>query len=222
MKKIFIIFIVIGLLGGIYIYAQASEDNHEKGAYFGSTVFISPTFETCISICKEDLVTKVAYIFQDELDIDIEQEISEYMERFIELYTSNALDDTESQMNIEEFEIDYNGNNGEPVTLIKYTDSRGEILRYQLHFYGETMHCSIDYYLCRDFILVSIERNYYSSWILTAGYSDVLYSSIENWIIFDDKVYILHDDGELEEIEEMQMTIPSIEEIEAFFFKEQS
>ena len=54
------------------------------------------------------------------------------------------------------------------------------------------------------------------SWVLTAGYSDVLYSSIENWIIFDDTVYILHDDGELEEIEEMQMEIPLIEEIEAY------
>lgn len=152
----------------------------------------------------------------DIYNIDIEQEISEYRERFIEIYTSNALDDTESQMNIEELEIDYDGNNGEPVTLIKYTDSYGEALRYQLHFYGETMHCSIDYYLCRDFVLVSKECNYYSSWVLTAGYSDVLYSSIENWIIFDDTVYILHDDGELEEIEEMQLEIPLLEEIEAY------
>lgn len=51
---------------------------------------------------------------------------------------------------------------------------------------------------------------------MTAGYSDVLYSSIENWIIFGDTVYILHDDGELEEIEEMQMEIPLIEEIETY------
>lgn len=216
MKKIIIIFIVIGMLGGIYIYTRTAEDNNEEGAYFVSTVFISSTFETCIFKCTEDLVTKATNISQDEPSIDIEQEISEYRERFIELYTSNALDDTEYQMNIEEFEIDYDGNNGEPTTLIKYTDSYGEVLRYQLHFYGETMHCSIDYYLCEDFVLVSKECNYYSSWVLTAGYSDVLYSSIENWIIFEDTVYILHDDGELEEIEEMQMEIPLIEEIEAY------
>ena len=176
-------------------------------------VLLSYLLVACGEIEQTDRANEVNQ--KDETE-DIEQEISEYRERFIELYTSNALNDTESQMNIEEFEVDYDGNNGEPVTLIKYTDSYGEVLRYQLHFYGETMHCSIDYYLCRDFVWVSIERNYYSSWVLIAGYSDVLYSSIENWIIFDDTVYILHDDSELEEIEEMQMEIPLIEEIETY------
>lgn len=147
--------------------------------------------------------------------IDITQEINEYREMFVELYTSTAFGDTESKINIEEMEIDY-GDNGEPATLIKYTDSSDKELRYQLHLYGETMHCSIDYYLCRDFVLVSRECNYYSSWVLTAGYSDVLYSSIENWIIIGDTVYILHDDGELEKIEKMQMGIPLIEEIEMY------
>lgn len=85
MKKI-IIFIVIGLLGGIYINARVAEDNHEKGAYFGSTVFISPTFETCISTCKEDFVTKSADISQEEPDIDkpIEEAVVTESESYIE------------------------------------------------------------------------------------------------------------------------------------------
>lgn len=86
MKKIFIIFIVIGMLGGIYIYARVAEDNHEKGAYFGSTVFISSTFETFISTCKEDFVTKAANISQDEPNIDklIEEAVVPKSEPYIE------------------------------------------------------------------------------------------------------------------------------------------
>lgn len=44
----------------------------------------------------------------------------------------------------------------------------------------ETGQCSIDYYLCKDFVLISRKNDYYSSWVLTAGYSDVLYSTMED------------------------------------------
>ena len=120
---------------------------------------------------------------------DIEQEIAEYRMNFIELYTSTAMEETESQINTEEMEIDF-GDNGEPATLIKYMDSSGEVLRYNLQFYGETGQCSIDYYLCKDFVHISRKNDYYSSWILTAGYSDVLYSTIENWIVTDENIDI--------------------------------
>ena len=146
---------------------------------------------------------------------DIEQEIAEYRTNFIELYTSTAMEETESQINIEEMETDF-GDNGEPATLIKYTDSSGEVLRYQLQFYGETGQCSIDYYLCKDFVLISRKNDYYSSWVLTAGYSDVLYSTIENWIITDEDACILHSNGELEKIEKTQLEVPMLEEIEKF------
>ena len=146
---------------------------------------------------------------------DIEQEIEEYRMHFIELYTSNAMEETEDRINIEEMEIDY-GDNGEPATLIKYTDSSGEKLRYQLQFYGETGRSSIDYYLCKDFVLISRKNDYYSSWVLTAGYSDVLYSTIENWIVMDENVYAFHSDGELEKIEKAQLEVPTLEEIETF------
>ena len=146
---------------------------------------------------------------------DIEQEIDEYRMHFIELYTSNAMEETEDRINIEEMEIDY-GDNGEPATLIKYTDLSGEKLRYQLQFYGETGRSSIDYYLCKDFVLISRKNDYYSSWVLTADYSDVLYSTIENWIMIDENVYILHSDSELEKIEKTQLEAPALEEIEVF------
>lgn len=158
----------------------------------------------CLSACGKD---------EAEQNLpDIEQEIAEYRTNFIELYTSTAVEETESRINIEEMEIDF-GDNGEPATLIKYTDSSGQVLRYQLQFYGETGQCSIDYYLCKDFVLISRRNDYYSSWILTAGYSDVLYSTIENWIVIDENAYILHSDGELEEIERTQLEIPMLEEL---------
>ena len=146
---------------------------------------------------------------------DIEQEIDEYRMHFIELYTSNAMEETEDRISIEEKEIDY-GDNGEPATLIKYTDLSGAKLRYQLQFYGETGRSCIDYYLCKDFVLITRKNDYYSSWVLTAGYSDVLYSTIENWIVIDENVYVLHGDGELEKIEKTQLEVPMLEEIEAY------
>ena len=161
----------------------------------------------CLSACGKD---------ETEQNLpDIEQEIAEYRMNFIELYTNTAMEETESQIYIEEMEIGF-GDNGEPATLIKYTDSSGEELRYQLQFYGETGQCSIDYYLCKDFVLISRKNDYYSSWVLTAGYSDVLYSTIENWIVVDENTYILHSDGDLEEIEKTQLNIPMLEEIEKF------
>lgn len=199
-----------------------------------AVVFLFSGF--CLSACGKDepeTVTEIITIEEtttteepetapDELSLtaemnlsDIEQEIDEYRMHFIELYTSNAMDETEDRINIEEMEIDY-GDNGEPATLIKYTDLSGEKLRYQLQFYGETGRYSIDYYLCKDFVLISRKNDYYSSWVLTAGYSDVLYSTIENWIVIDENVYILHSDGELEKIEKTQLETPALEEIEAF------
>ena len=48
---------------------------------------------------------------------DIKQEITEYRTNFIELYTSTAMEETESQINIEEMETDF-GDNGEPVIIL--------------------------------------------------------------------------------------------------------
>lgn len=161
----------------------------------------------CLSACGKDEVAQI------EMNLpDIEQEIAEYRTNFIELYTSAAMEETESRISIEETEINF-GDNGEPATLIKYMDSSGEKLRYQIQFYGETEQCSIDYYLCNDFVLISRKNDYYSSWVLNAGYSDVLYSTIENWIVIDENAYILHSDGELVEIEKTQLDIPMLEEI---------
>lgn len=44
----------------------------------------------------------------------------------------------------------------------------------------------------------------------------MLYSTIENWIVVDENTYILHSDGDLEEIEKTQLEVPMLEEIEKF------
>ena len=145
--------------------------------------------------------------------MEISNEIDEYMQSFIELYTSNVFEDTKSMMKIEEKLIDYEGG---IATLIKYTDLSDKCLRYTIKLYGETMSVTINYYLCENFILVSQQDNYYSSWILAEGGFDILYSKIKNWIIISEKMYILHDDGELEEIEKEKMEVPLLDEIELY------
>lgn len=127
---------------------------------------------------------------------DYERELAAYRDNFIGMYTSNAFDDTESQMEIsEEEEISYDQHTAE---LTRYTDLSGKCLRYRVDLYGETMREVINYYFCDDFIAVSVVQDYYSSWILSAGYSDILYTTMENYIIVGEDVYIVHENGTFE------------------------
>ena len=218
-KHLFLFLLICSLIGNVCLYMGKHRAEQEASDTSGELKEKQEVF-TEISIEKKEKEEPEAA--PDELSLtaetnlpDIGQEIAEYRMNFIESYTSNAMEETEDRINIEEMEIDY-GDNGEPATLIKYTDSSGEKLRYQIQFYGETGRSSIDYYLCKDFVLISRKNDYYSSWVLTAGYSDVLYSTIENWIVIDENVYVLHSDGELEKIEKTQLEAPALEEIEAY------
>ena len=139
----------------------------------------------------------------DEESLDILREIEEYKSRFIELYTSNASEDTESELIIEEHDFPSDSSEGASVTV--YSDLSGKKLRYELRYYGETGNNVINYYLCDNFVWVSRQYNCYSSMTLRAGYSDVLYSTMENWIFTEDAVYIIHDNGELEETDKTQL-----------------
>ena len=138
--------------------------------------------------------------------IDISQEIDNYVKGFIELYTSIAFDDTMPTMIIEEKDVPDNIEDAD--SFMVYSDLSGKRLRYKLNYYGETGNQVINYYLCENFVWISRQSNYYSSWILTAGYSDVLYSQIDNWIIMGETVYKIQDNGELEEMEETQLEVP--------------
>ncbi|MDE5597527.1 MAG: hypothetical protein K2J04_06805, partial [Lachnospiraceae bacterium] len=211
-KHLFLILLICSIIGNVCLYMGKQRAEQKAGDIASE---LKEKQEALTEISNE-ITEKEELSLTPETNLpDIEQEIEEYRMHFIELYTSNAMEETEDRINIEETEIDY-GDNGEPATLIKYTDSSGEKLRYQLQFYGETGRSSIDYYLCEDFILISRKNDYYSSWVLTAGYSDVLYSTIENWIVIDENIYILHSDGELEKIEKTQLEVPTPEEIETF------
>ena len=143
----------------------------------------------------------------DEESLDILREIEEYRSRFIELYSSNALSDefpdVEPEMIIEEH--DFPSDSSEGASLTVYSSLWGKHLRYELHYYGETGNSVINYYLCKNFVWVSRQNNYYSSQTLSAEYSDVLYSTIENWIITDEAAYIMHDNGELEETDRARL-----------------
>ena len=44
------------------------------------------------------------------------------------------------------------------------------------------------------------------------AFEDVLYSTIENWIIIDETIYVLHDNGKLEELEGETFDSPLPEE----------
>ena len=151
---------------------------------------------------------------------DIQQEIDDYMMHFINLYSTNAMNNSDSLMRIEEFETEL-GNDGSTATLVKYLDNENRCLRYRVELYGETMNTVINYYLCEKFVLISKQKNYYSSQILQAGWDDILYSDTQRWILWNDRIYTFSDNGEgdvqLKEIdkEQLEKEIPMIDEIES-------
>lgn len=102
---------------------------------------------------------------------------------------------TASQMKIQEKEIQYDQ---QMAGLTEYTDLSGKRLRYRVNLYGETMKAEINYYFCDDFTAVSVEDAYYSSWFFNPEYTDVLYTTIENYIIVDEILYMVHDNGTFE------------------------
>lgn len=134
---------------------------------------------------------------------DFLEKIEEYKSSFIGQYTAGAAADTEAGIKVEEREISVDSSEG--AVLFVYTDTDGKELRYRQHVYGETGNAEINYYLCDGFVWVSKQTNYYSSYILTAEGTDILYSTVENWVLTDSAVYILHDDGEMEEIEKEEI-----------------
>ncbi|MDE6386453.1 MAG: hypothetical protein K2L82_01450 [Lachnospiraceae bacterium] len=148
------------------------------------------------------------------LPADVLIKIEEYKENFVGLYTAGEVGDGEAEIKVEEREISVDSCEG--AVLFVYTDIEGKELRYRLHLYGETGNAVINYYLCDGFVWVSKQTDFYSSYILTAGASDVLYSTVENWILTDNAVYVLHDDGEMEEIEKdeiMTAEFPKLTEL---------
>ena len=138
---------------------------------------------------------------------DILREIEEYKSRFVELYSSNVLSDeypdAEAEMVIEEYNFPSDSSEGASLTV--YSVLSGKHLRYEVHYCGETGNSIINYYLCKNFVWVSRQNNYYSSFTLSSEYSDILYSTMEDWIITDDAAYIMHDDGELEKTDRTQL-----------------
>ena len=143
------------------------------------------------------------------------REIDTYLQDFVDLYTSNALEDTENQLIIEERE--FLADNGNSADIIKYSDLSGNCLRYELHYYGETGNRTVNYYMCEDFYWINDQRNHYSSWIYHPEYSNVLYSEVANWIVMYGTVYSMHDSGELEKMQEAPSEMLLLEDIESYW-----
>lgn len=151
-----------------------------------------------------------------ETDIkNITSEIEEYIQRFVSLYTSNALEDTQDQMIIEE--RGFFADNESKVNIIKYSDLSGNCLRYELHYYGETGNRTVNYYLCENFYWISDQKNYYSSWHLNPEYLNILYSEVDNWIVINEKTYHMHDLGDMDEMQEASTEILLLKDIEYYW-----
>ena len=224
-KRLISICIVAIIVFNIYGYAKTTEETLvTEPKTVESEYTDTEDAETAISAeeysqIEEGITSFESVNNQGETDmvslLDILREIEEYKSRFIELYTSNASEDTESEMIIAEHDFPSDNDGGASLTV--YSRLSGKHLRYELNYYGEAGNSVINYYLCNNFVWLSRQNNYYSSLTLSVEYSDVLYSTIENWIITDNAAYIMHDNGGLEEIDrtQLEMEIPMPDEIAA-------
>ncbi len=77
------------------------------------------------------------------------------------------------------------------------------------------MNVVVNYYFCDDFTWISKQSNYYSSWTATAGWDDVLYSELTEWIVCGNQTYLFSDNGQIVEIENEQLAqeVPSVSEV---------
>lgn len=145
----------------------------------------------------------------EKIDANKKQEIETYMQEFISMYMSEACD--EKQKIYMKSQDIYTDNFDSPVELTVYTNDRGEDVRYRVEIYGETGKSVTDYYLCENFIYVNREREYYSSPVLRKGYDDILYRQTDDWIIMEDDIYILQDNGDMKA--DTELPFFSIEEV---------
>lgn len=146
--------------------------------------------------------------------LDISQELADYREHFIELYSTSALNASNPQIKIETYETVLQ-DSGIIAAVTKYSDIENHCLRYRVDLYGETMNTVINYYFCDNFIWVSKQSNYYSSWALMAGWDDILFSELTEWIVCEDKMYLLLENGQTAKITAGQFAqeVPAISEI---------
>lgn len=178
--------------------------------YFSKSVYFSIWIFTILLGWRGDREILVSTYDNCE---EISMEIDSYMTRFTELYTSGVMDGND-YINIEEREI-YLEDGSTIATLRIYTDLENRCLRYKVNMYGETMQSILNYYFCDNFVLISRQNDYYSSWILSETVeNDILYSNIYKWIIMDGVSYIWQDNGELKETDTNLIPVPSVEEIE--------
>lgn len=157
------------------------------------------------------------YANLDIQTLDISREIENYIATFIQLYTSTVIEDEDIEAALVIEERKFSADNGNEVTIIKYSDLSGASLRYELHYYGETGNRTVNYYLCENFYWISNQMNYYSSWVLDPDNNNILYSQVDHWIVMDETVYSMYDSGKLEKIQEVPSEILLLQDVESYW-----
>lgn len=206
MKKISCILIMV-----LCITAQGCEKSDNQETVKNCTEYFSEAETVCMQTDTS---------FKELENLDFQQQIADYRMRFIELYSTSALNDSNLQMKIETFEAALN-DSGDMATVVKYSDNNNRCLRYRVEMYGETRNVVINYYFCDDFAWISKQTEYYSSWTLTPGWDDVLYSELAEWIVCEDKAYSFTANNQITEIgnEQLEQEVPAVSEIARYCVK---
>ncbi|MDR3258557.1 MAG: hypothetical protein LBT51_02935 [Fusobacteriaceae bacterium] len=123
-------------------------------------------------------------------------QINQYMERFIVLYSDDALEGTQN-LKIESAE-----NSDDGLTILRYFEEEKLILRYKFFYSTENANRYIDYYIISPkLIYISDVVQVNSSEYMSSRMNDILYTNVSKYLVIDGKLYRYAPDFQLATIE---------------------
>jgi hypothetical protein len=111
-------------------------------------------------------------------------QIDQYMDRFIVLYSDDALEGTQN-LKIESAE---NADDG--LTILRYFEEEKSILRYKFFYSTENTNRYMDYYIIsQNLIYISDVVQVNSSEYMSSRMNDILYTNVSKYLVISGKLY---------------------------------
>jgi hypothetical protein len=188
MRKIICLLIVVcALIFAGCEEAEKAGDNTSVFKDFEDQSILMTTDDTNSSI-PENTDTSISYD-TDNYE-NIVECLDQYFSQFISLYTSDAMENSNNNIIIEQKDIFIQSTEGATCTVYKKNDKT--IIRAKVNIYGETGKKEINYYFLNETqAVIYIEEIQYSSMVLTINYSDVLYKTIEECYYDGENIYLI-------------------------------
>jgi hypothetical protein len=149
------------------------------------------TIATTVSVTKNEIDSTVLPEENEPNYIEIKNKIGDYMDDFVNVYSSAYSDDFEIDDKIKkEITVDEAyGTNG--VQITKYINSKDESIRYFFWFMGEWGQTEENIYKIENFYYVTTLSHRYSTYSVYVGDGDFLWSEFSEYIVINDDYFLI-------------------------------